>query len=208
MIGIILAHGKAQKIFDLHLENWKAAFDSICVICPIDDIIQYPGYIHMVGLSEHNGYWTCERMRYACELAAAYPSACIVEYDTLVFDLPDPDITLKGCGPMFDHKPEYTSTWYIHSPWITSRENFRSLSKCKVDPDRDRFCDRWLAEAAVSLDIWPNKLASYYTPPCGYIRDSNEWKNAVIAAHSENLGAIHGIKDELLSKTISAVHRI
>lgn len=208
MIGIILAHGKAQTIFNFHLENWKSKFESIHVICPNDDIVDYVGHVHLVGRSEHNGYWTCERMRYACEIASNHSSSCIVEYDTLLFDLPNPDSTLKGCGPMFDYRSEYSSPWYMHSPWITSSENFLNLSKYKVDPAKDRFCDRWLAEAAVDLEITPSGLNSFYTPPCGYIRNSDEWRNIIVKAHSKNLSAIHGIKDELLSKTISAIRKI
>jgi hypothetical protein len=208
MIGIILAHGKAQKMFDLHLTNWEAVFDKICVVCPLDDIVQYSGDVYSLGLSEHHGYWNCERMRYACELAARHENACILEYDTLVFNLPQPDDSLRGCGPRHDYNQDFGAPWYTHSPWITSRSKYDALSKYSVITGKHEYCDRWLAEACDILGIKPSPLESYYTPPCGYIRNSDEWKSMVIVAHSTNLSAIHGIKEEFLSKTISAIRKI
>jgi|688.fasta_scaffold02355_28 hypothetical protein len=208
MIGIILAHGKAQKMFDLHLPNWEAVFDKICVVCPLDDIVEYHSEVHSLGLSEHHGYWNCERMRYACQIASSYADACIVEYDTLIYNLPYTDDTLRGCGPMYDYEPNFVAPWFTHSPWMTTRENFNAISKYEVLEGKHEYCDRWLAEACVVLGIKPSNLESYYTPCCGYIRDANEWKNMVTSAHSKNLSAIHGIKEEFLSKTISAIRKI
>lgn len=207
MIGIILAHGKAQAAFDLHLLNWTEVFEQIHVICPADDTIRYSGVVHEVGSSEHHGYWTCERMRRACELAAMYENACILEYDTLVYDLPQADCTLRGCGPMYDNLPRFASPWFMHSPWIMSRDNFKRVSDYKVYKGRHEYGDRWLAEACDALGIEPTKLENFYTPICGNIRNSDEWKDSVIAAHSKNLNAIHGIKEELHSKTILAIRK-
>jgi hypothetical protein len=207
MTGIILAHGKAQAAFDLHMSNWEDVFNEICVICPADDPIEYSGLVYEIGLSEHHGYWNCERMRRACELAATYESACILEYDTLVYSLPSPDDTLRGCGPMYDYRPNFMSTWFTHSPWILSQDNFKRVSKYEVIDWKHSYCDRWLAEACVALDIEPSELESFYTPCCGNIRDSDEWKESVVAAHTKNLNAIHGIKEELHSKIISAIRK-
>ena len=208
MIGIILAHGKAQRMFDLHLQNWEKVFKSICVVCPSDDVVQYSGDVHCIGISEHHGYWTCERMRYSCKLAAQHESACILEYDTLLYNLPQPDDTLRGCGPSYDNNPNFGASWYTHSPWITKQSNFDSLSSYGVIADKHEYGDRWLPEACEVLGIKPSSLDSHCTPCCGYIRNSDEWRNMVIAAHSKNLSAIHGIKEEILSKTISAIRQI
>lgn len=208
MTGIILAHGKAQKMFDLHLENWKKSFEELYVICPSDDIVQYEGLVYDLGLSEHHGYWNCERMRRACELAAQCEKAYIVEYDTLTFNLPEPDETLRGCGPMYDYRSCFRASWFTHSPWTTSQTNFEKISKYEVIDGRHEYCDRWLAEACEVLGIKPSGFDSYYSPCCGFIRDSDEWKDAVVASHSSNLSAIHGIKEEVISKTICAIQRI
>ena len=208
MNGIILAHGAAQSIFDLHLSNWSEIFDELCVICPSDDVVLYDGELHSLGLSEHHGYWNCERMRYACELAAMKKSACILEYDTLVYDMPLPNTTLQGCGPMYDYRPHYASKWFMHSPWIMSSDNFGKVAEYAVVQGRHEYCDRWLAEACDALGIAPSALPCFYTPPCGFIRNSEEWRNAVNRAHSSNLSAIHGIKEEILSKTIYAIRKI
>ncbi len=208
MNGIILAHGKAQHIFDLHLQNWKRVFNHISVICPSDDIVDYDGEVHPLGLSEHHGYWNCERMRYACELSASYSDACIIEYDTLIYNIPQPDDTLRGCGPMFDYKPDFIAQWFMHSPWILSQSNFKRVSEYNVIEGKHEYCDRWLAEACVVLGINPTNLESYYTPCCGYIRNSDELRDMIQSAHSKNLSAIHGIKEEIISKLISAIRKI
>jgi hypothetical protein len=207
MTGIVLAHGKAQSTFDLHMSNWADVFNEICVICPADDPVEYSGLVYEIGLSEQSGYWTCERMRRACELAATYESACILEYDTLVYSLPLPDDTLRGCGPTYDYNDSFISTWYTHSPWILSQDNFKKVSKYEVKDGQHDYRDRWLAEACTTLDIEPSELESFYTPCYGHIRNSDEWKAAVITAHSKNLSAIHGIKEELHFKTISAIRK-
>jgi hypothetical protein len=208
MTGIVLAHGKAQDVFDLHVSNWISMFNEICVICPADDPVEYSGLVYKIGLSEHHGYWNSERTRRACELAATYDSACILEYDTLVYNLPTPDNTLRGCGPMYDNKPNFISAWFMHSPWILSQDNFKKVSKYDVIDGRHEYSDRWISEACVTLDIKPSGLETFYTPRCGNIRNSDEWKDSVVAAHSKNLSAIHGIKEEILSRTISAIRKI
>ena len=204
MIGIVLAHGKAQNVFDAYVDNWRLYFEEIHVVCPEDDSIESSFKTHKVGYSQHHGFWTCERHRYSYELASTFESACVFEYDTLFFAPPkNPQKgAVLGCGPMYDYNKSFSSTWFMHSPWIMHKDDYAEACKFNADFKNTQYSDRWSSEVCDNLRVVPMPIGNHYTPSCGTICNNDEYVNALLKAKEKDLCVIHGIKDLHLALNI------
>jgi hypothetical protein len=195
MIGIILAHGKAIETIKRNMNTWSAWCTDYEYICPSDDPLVGFDNVYTSGLSKHNGHDTVERMRYACERAANHKKACVLEYDTLIFDSP-PVIkgnVLYGCGPFYDSNPRFKADWWSHSPWLTSQKNFKKLSACPTDELETHFPDRWIAAAADYCGI---KASAYKLWWSQNSIDTPQFEIESLVARKDGAIAIHGVKTE------------
>jgi hypothetical protein len=201
MTGIVLAHGKAQEVFDINLKTWANWFNRIIVVCPEDDLIQGANLeVYGVGLSEHHGEWNCERCRFAFELGSSLSTnerdiVCVLEYDTQLFGNPPKvcaDVMLT-IGPMTDNRKEFLSAWYAHSPWCVTVKDAGRIATYHRTYGNSNYCDRWLAAVCDNLKITPRKIENSYSPDTGTINFRHLFDKAIYAA-SHGATAIHGCK--------------
>jgi hypothetical protein len=210
MTGFVLGHGAAQEMFDVHRRTWSNWCDHLEVICPEDDSIKTDLKVHPHGLSEHHGMWNCERQRFACELASMHASACIFEYDTLLFgDAPVP--TANQCiasGPVWETREHsFPANWFSHSPWTLHKDDYAKIAAYSPTYLKQEYCDRWLAAVCDDLKIAPVALQDYHSPVCGSVNTLKEWHEAYTSAKNPNIKAIHGVKDFGLSVSILHIKR-
>ena len=195
MIGIILVHGKAQSILERNIttfHNWCSNYE---FICPSDDPIVGYDNIFLKGVSQHHGLDTVERMRFACERASHYESAIVLEYDTLLFDRPPIalDNILYSCGPFSDNSKKFKANWWSHSPWLTTRKSFYSLSRCDISSLEGNFPDRWIAAACDECKITPTSYFKWWSRNS---IDTPEFEEQALTARNLGAIAIHGVKTE------------
>lgn len=202
MNGIVLAHGSAKDIFDLHYKTWIEFLDDIEIICPEDDpIFKEDCTTIMRGRSEHSGNNICERQRLAFERAGLSKSAAVVvlEYDVLLFDsLPQPkDMEILGCEKRRDGQ-KFVSSWYSHAPWVVTPSTAAKIGKCRSFYSA-RYSDRWLAAVCDNLKIQHHKLDNSYSPFGGNAHTS-EMQYDMVRAVFNGAKYIHGNKNILTSK--------
>lgn len=163
MNAIILAHGGASATVARHLPNWEAAFDGLTFISPSDDPL--PGSLP-IGLSCRNGTGAIERILMAVALASRFDSACIMEYDCLVFFSSaigpsghwfDGEVFTQPlfCSEVFPNEDPaelFAAPTYGHCPWIATGETWWRLLTAGADYQMG-FPDRWLALAALRANV-------------------------------------------------------
>lgn len=189
MTGIVIAHGGAVDVVNMNYSNWADAFSAICIITPTDDPL--PSSI-TCGLSCHHGAATIDRMKLAVALAASCNQAAILEYDTLVWNLPD--FVTSGellCGRLFENgNPEFLAPQYAHSPWLGTKETWIRLLSSGNDM-QSGWPDRWLCAAAYQDNIRLRSLDGF---SCDWGWDEVVMENA-IKARRDGARSIHGMKN-------------
>jgi len=195
MTGIILAHGRAQETVARNMSTWSAWCDSYEFVCPCDDPIKDYDYVICSGLSQHNGLDTIERMRLAFERAAAYKSAVVLEYDTLLFGSPPKPKKneIFGCGPFFDGSGNFKANWWSHSPWLTTKANFKKISECFNKNLEARFPDRWLAAVCDQCNLVNVSYEKWWSQNS---IDTPQFEIESLEARKVGAIAIHGVKTE------------
>ena len=195
MTGIVLVHGKAEPALRRNMTTFHSWCDSYEFICPSDDPLEGYDNVILSGLSQHSGLDTVERMRLACERAALYKSAIIVEYDTMLFDNPPiaKDNILYSCGPFPDNNKRFKAKWWSHSPWLTTQEDFYRLSQCDSAKLESAFPDRWIAAACDECNITPVDFSRWWSRNS---IDTPQYEKSAIEAKQNGAIAIHGVKTE------------
>jgi hypothetical protein len=198
MTAIILTHLAASDTTIRHIPIWLKFFDSLIFICPEDaPFYNSVGTTHLSGLSCHSGFEACKRMRYACEIAAEHNECIIIEYDTLIFKQPEIiKNKILGSALFVNEMPTFMSKWWIHSPWLTTQDNWKKLSKTSIDIEAT-YTDRWLAAACDYNEILPGSLPYSYST--NYFKNTieNWWEiEAATGAVMSGAVAIHGVKTQ------------
>jgi hypothetical protein len=204
MHGIILAHGKANAVTNLHKITWDRYFDSYEILSPEDD----PAFLTNVktntrGRSEHNGAHTIERQRYAFELASKHPVATVIEYDTILLDrLPIPnDMELLACQRCEDGQT-FVSHWYAHCPWVVTAKTAETIASYIDKFTEAKYGDRWLAAVCDDAGISHRTLPNSYSPHGGNVHTINEVTTIRNLVNSDSVSYIHGNKEITLSRQI------
>jgi hypothetical protein len=204
MHGIVLAHGKANAVTNLHRITWDRYFDSYEILSPEDD----PAFLTNVktntrGLSEHNGLHTLERQRYAFELASKHPVAAVIEYDVILLDrLPIPnDMELLACQRCEDGSV-FVSHWYAHCPWVITSKTAEIISSYKDRFVEALYGDRWLAAVCDEVSIACKTLPNSYSPHGGNVHTIHEVTEIQNLVNSNCVSYIHGNKEITLSRQI------
>jgi hypothetical protein len=204
MHGIIIAHGKAKKIIELHKITWDKYLDSYEIVSPKDD----PAVLTNVktttcGLSEHNGAHTLERQRFAFELAARHTTAAVIEYDVILLDnLPIPnEMTLLSAKRCKDGQV-FVSDWYSHCPWVVTKKTAKTIASYKNKFVDAKYGDRWLAAVCDAAGISQMTLPNSYSPFGGNVYDIREERALQHAVNRCNAHYIHGNKKYDVSKHI------
>ena len=195
MTGIILVHGKAQAALERNITTFHNWCDGYEFICPEDDPLIGYDNVFLRGKSQHNGLYTVERMRFACERASMYDNAVVLEYDTLLFnDAPTVKTgELHTCGPIYDSSEKFKSNWFSHSPWVATRENYAALSQCALAELEEYFPDRWISAACDSIKISPVGLSNWWSRNS---IDTLQYEEEALQARKRGASAIHGVKTE------------
>jgi len=204
MHGIILAHGKAKEITELHKITWDRYLDSYEVISPEDDPAKI---IHtktnLSGLSEHCGYHTVERQRYAFELASKHPVSAIIEYDVILLGkLPVPNDMELFAAKRCEDGQTFVSKWYAHCPWVITQNTAELIASYKDKFYDATYGDRWLAAVCDDAGITHRTIPRSYSPHGGTVNNEREARLLERAAYNDSPICIHGNKIFKLSKRI------
>jgi hypothetical protein len=205
MHGIVLAHGKANAVTNLHRITWDRYFDSYEILSPVDD----PAFITNVktntrGLSEHNGLHTLERQRYAFELASKYSVAAVIEYDVILLDrLPIPNDMELYASEQYDDGQFFITNWYAHCPWVVTKKTAKIIASYRDRYQNAVYSDRWLAGVCEDANITHHCIHRSYSPHGGSVNSEHEENLLKDAVHgSHRLTCIHGNKGMPISKEI------
>lgn len=210
--GIVLAHGGVADTVRRHLPDWLAHFDDLVFVTPENDMLSFSMIgrdfmVHGRGLSCHNGHDACERMRFACGLAAGAERAVVFEYDTLFFrEIPlcPESVAMGSCLFTHDFKgfnKDFKSGWWLHSPWLADPSGWLGLSKIGVGLE-PTYPDRWHAAACDAAGLKPHALSKGYSQ--NSIIEAAHVAEAVSAVLN-GAAAIHGVKcQEVLNKIKAA----
>lgn len=197
MTAIILTHNGAAEIHQRHERHWRESFENLVTISPWDDY--YPGSIPM-GKSEKRGLCSIERMMLATILASRFPSAAIIEYDTLILRPPGnvPEGMLYCSKAMSSDDEAFKAPIYGHSPWMATGETWWKIALAGSGLEHG-FPDRWLANAA------HNAKVPIYGIEGGFSEDkwTTDTDAAAIRAKGEGAWCFHGVKDEVMYRSIS-----
>ena len=208
MHGIILAHGKAKEITELHKITWDRYLDSYEVISPEDDPAKI---IHtktnLSGLSEHCGYHTVERQRYAFELASKHPVSAIIEYDVILLDrLPIPNDMELFAAKRCEDGQTFVSKWYAHCPWVITQNTAELIASYKDKFYDATYGDRWLAAVCDDAGIKHQTIPNSYSPFGGNVYNCREERAMLHEINRKNARYIHGNKKYETSKQIITKH--
>ena len=204
MHGIVLAHGKANAVTNLHRITWDRYFDSYEIISPEDDPVSLTNVkTNTRGLSEHNGPHTIERQRYAFELASKHPVDAVIEYDTILLErLPIPnDMELLACQRCEDGQT-FVSHWYAHCPWVLTSKTAKKIASYKDKFLEAKYGDRWLAAVCDDASIECKTLPNSYSPFGGNVHTLHEVRTLKNLANRNRALYIHGNKKVTASKQI------
>ena len=189
--AIVLAHAKAWETNARHRQNWDKSFQEIQLVFPTDDTCI--GALSL-GSSCHHGPATIDRMKFAIALALQWPQACVMEYDTLVWDLPE--VIESGvvlCSRVFpNHDGQFGAQDYGHSPWLATKETWWRILQAGDDL-QGGWPDRWLACAARKAGVKLKGLRDGFS--ADWTWDKVVIENAV-AARKRGAQAIHGFKSK------------
>lgn len=204
MHGIVIAHGKANAVTNLHKITWDRYFDSYEILSPEDD----PAFLTNVktvtrGLSEHNGIHTIERQRYAFELASKHTVAAVIEYDVILLDrLPFPREMEVLSSSKYTDGQTFVSDWYSHCPWVVSKKTSEIIASYKDKFVDAKYSDRWLAAVCDDAKISHRTLPNSYSPFGGNVHNSYEVRAMKTAINRNRALYIHGNKNVIISKQI------
>jgi hypothetical protein len=206
MHGIVLAHGKANAITNLHKITWDRYFDSYEILSPEDD----PAFLTNVktttrGLSEHNGNHTIERQRYAFELASKHPVAAVIEYDVILLDrLPIPNDMELLASEKYDNGEVFATNWYAHCPWVVTAKTAETIALYVDRYLETRYSDRWLAAVCDDANIIHRTIPGSYSPHGGTVNSMQEVRllKYALRGRQKRLICIHGNKLVKVSKEI------
>jgi len=165
---IILAHGKAQAVFDQHLPLWKKHGLPIVVFSPTDDQVDPRGLSHLnFGTSSKNGPCTVERMRYVIEFVSRskFDVSVIFEYDSICLKAElTPRSGLHGIVHENKDPVRFMTMRYALAPWMLDRESAnKMLAVARTYPDvqeegcHDRLLSAWAALAGVPILPHPER---------------------------------------------------
>lgn len=204
MHGIIIAHGKAKPITELHRISWDKYLDSYEIVSPEDD----PAFLTNVkttvcGLSEHNGEHTIERQRYAFELASHHTTAAVIEYDTILLrSLPIPNEMELLSAQRCKDGLVFVSDWYSHCPWLVTQKTAKIIAAYKNKFIDAKYSDRWLAAVCDDAAISQHTLSNSYSPFGGNIHNMRDARAMMLAIRRGGALYIHGNKKLKVSKQI------
>src|SRR5208337_763231 len=132
-VAMVLAHGRAQDVFDRHLPLWKSHGVPVVVCTPEDEPIQTQEEKWVYGLQSHSGVHSRSRLIYFLSRFVNFTDhthAVLFEYDSFCLQ---PDIRLHMGNGVFgilssSMEPQrFISLRYPLPPWTVDRESAKAL---------------------------------------------------------------------------------
>lgn len=203
MHGIILTHGNAKEITELHSITWNKYLDSYEILCPQDDAIYLQNIkTTLCGLGEHHGNHNIERQWTAFEIASKYKVSAVMEYDTVLLDkLPIPDDMQLYANHRFENGEIYVADWWSDCPWVVTQKTAKIIASYKSRFLDAIYCDRWLSAVCDDSNII-HKTIPYSYSPFGEKTDRHRIIEIKTAIRKYGAKCIHGNKDIELAKQI------
>lgn len=200
MTGIALVHASAGEFLSRQIKEWGRIFSPLILISPADD--HFPNSIP-IGLSEHHGIHSINRMMFAALLASKFPRSCVFEYDTIFRVAPPEDVSsgmLYASSAYYSDSPSFEAEVYSHSPWIATGETWWNVFTAPWDLQHG-FPDRWLGLACQNAGVQQTGLQ-------GCMSHDREWTPEKIAEAREFIQAggliLHGVKTEEVYRAVLA----